>query len=277
MKIFISYSRSDAGDLADKISRSLNQDHDVFTDVNKIHIGDVWGNTIETSIATCDIFIVIVTDGSLRSPEVGKEVLLAKEKNKKIIPCFYTGISKNLIRWGLEKLQGIEFTTEFQLAREVSSKIRDLQPEQETEQETEQEPVRPSHRKLKIGLIIVIIITSVVAYGYLNHINSPNGLNEKGDSLFQEGKYDEAISYYDKAISIDPNNIYAYTAKGNVLYWLGKYDEAISYYDKGLAINPKDSTILSNKGNVLSDQNKNGQAMNYLLTSQFTLVIERPL
>ena len=39
--------------------------------------------------------------------------------------------------------------------------------------------------------------------------------------------------------------------KGNALYNLGKNNESITYYDKALAINPNDTIALNNKGNAL--------------------------
>jgi hypothetical protein len=48
MKIFVSYSRSTAGDIADATEKVLTDDgHDVFTDVNDIQLGSVWSSTIE--------------------------------------------------------------------------------------------------------------------------------------------------------------------------------------------------------------------------------------
>ena len=123
MKIFLSYSRSDAGDFAKQIHESLMDEHQVFTDINNIQLGDIWSNTIETNISTCDIFIVIVTHAALKSSEVEKEVLQARKENKKIIPCLYRGIRKDQIKWGLEKIQGIEFDDKYELARNIYFKI----------------------------------------------------------------------------------------------------------------------------------------------------------
>ena len=89
MKIFVSYSRRDASDFAEKISETLEDEHSIFTDINNIEIGDIWTNVIEDNIASCDIFLVIVTFAALKSSEVEKEVLQARNRNKKIIPCFY--------------------------------------------------------------------------------------------------------------------------------------------------------------------------------------------
>ena len=48
-------------------------------------------------------------------------------------------------------------------------------------------------------------------------------------------------------MGIDPNNIYALYNKGLALDNLGRYKEAISYYDKVLDIDPNDVDTLNNK------------------------------
>ena len=124
MKIFVSYSRRDAGDFAEQISETLEDEHDVFTDIDDIEAGDIWTNVIEDNISRCDVFIVILTFASLRSSEVEKEVLQAQKKNKKIIPCVDRGIDINQLKWDLGKFQGIEFSSKYELAREVYGKIQ---------------------------------------------------------------------------------------------------------------------------------------------------------
>jgi tetratricopeptide (TPR) repeat protein len=47
-----------------------------------------------------------------------------------------------------------------------------------------------------------------------------------------------SISKYDKALSIEPNNRDALTKKGLSIYNLGNKTDAISYFDKALQIDP---------------------------------------
>ena len=53
-------------------------------------------------------------------------------------------------------------------------------------------------------------------------------------------KLDDALKYYDKAIELNPNNIYAFINKGNALAKLGKNEEALRCYDKAIDLNPKE-------------------------------------
>ena len=59
-------------------------------------------------------------------------------------------------------------------------------------------------------------------------------LNSKGLALYNLGKYEEAITWYDKALSCRCKYVHALTNKGSALDDLGKYEEAISWYDKAL-------------------------------------------
>ena len=109
MNIFVSNSRKDAGDFAKHIDETLIDEHNVFTDVKNIQLGDVWSNTIQENISKCDIFVVLITHFALRSNEIEKEVLQAQKENKKIIPYIHRGIRRDKMKWGLETIQGVEF------------------------------------------------------------------------------------------------------------------------------------------------------------------------
>jgi hypothetical protein len=124
VKIFISYSRRDAGDFANQVDRHLsNFKYDIFTDVNDIRGGDVWNKTIEENISDSDIFVVILTHGALHSSYVEREVLQAQKEKKTIIPCFLRSVRRDKIKWGLEKIQGIEFDDRYELVRELYLRV----------------------------------------------------------------------------------------------------------------------------------------------------------
>ncbi|CCQ64165.1 TPR repeat:Sel1-like repeat:Sel1-like repeat [Crocosphaera watsonii WH 0401] len=53
-----------------------------------------------------------------------------------------------------------------------------------------------------------------------------------GVALRKQGKYDEAIAAYKKAIEINPNDAFAYNNMGLALDDQGKYDEAIAAHKK---------------------------------------------
>ena len=88
-------------------------------------------------------------------------------------------------------------------------------------------------------------------------------LYNKALALENLGRVNEAITYYDKVLAINPNDTYSLNNKGLALDGLGKHDEAITYYDKILAINPYDADALYNKGFALEELGKKSDAASY--------------
>ena len=82
-----------------------------------------------------------------------------------------------------------------------------------------------------------------------------------GICLAQTGKYEEAITCYDKAISINPNESDHWSKKCMSLSRLGKHEEAIISINKALIINPYNQKYWNTKGCTLFEQSKYEQAI----------------
>ena len=80
--------------------------------------------------------------------------------------------------------------------------------------------------------------------------NNVQALINKGRSLSQLHRFEEAITDYDKALQIEPKNIDALINKGLSLYNLGKNNDAITYFDKVLTIDPNNTFALNLKNSV---------------------------
>ena len=63
-----------------------------------------------------------------------------------------------------------------------------------------------------------------------------------GIELFSQGRYEEAIQFYDQALAINPNDKDGWNGKGDSLHNLGKYEEAITCYDFAFSVSPDDDT-----------------------------------
>jgi len=83
----------------------------------------------------------------------------------------------------------------------------------------------------------------------------------KGIVLIVHGRYKEAIECLDNAIKIRPGNVIAWYNKGLALDNLGKHIEAIEYYDKILEFNPRHTDALSGKGVALSSLRRYEEAI----------------
>jgi len=63
---------------------------------------------------------------------------------------------------------------------------------------------------------------------------------KKGMSFLEDGKYEEALDYFEKILVTNPNNPDIWNKKGVALRSLGRYDEAIESFNKALEITPRD-------------------------------------
>lgn len=84
-----------------------------------------------------------------------------------------------------------------------------------------------------------------------------------GTSYYELGLYDLSLEYMDKALSIEPNDAVEFIIKGNALYSLNRYDEALTYYHKAIE-KSKDSDSASayyGKGLIYFEMDNYGEAL----------------
>ncbi|EGK87561.1 tetratricopeptide repeat protein [Microcoleus vaginatus] len=82
-----------------------------------------------------------------------------------------------------------------------------------------------------------------------------------GNRLFSQGKRDEAIECYEKAIAIKPDWAEAYGNIGSVRSQQGNLDAAIAYYQKAVALKPQLEVLHFNIANSFLQQNKYDEAI----------------
>ena len=68
-----------------------------------------------------------------------------------------------------------------------------------------------------------------------------------GISAYRKGDYQEAISAYDKALALRPNDASRHNNRGASHHKLGRYEEAIADYDKAIALNPNSGRYWRNR------------------------------
>ena len=72
-----------------------------------------------------------------------------------------------------------------------------------------------------------------------------------GNELVKEGKNEDALMAYDKALELDPNHLSSWNNKGIVLSRLKRFEDAILCYDKAIEIDPQYANAWFNKANAL--------------------------
>ena len=67
----------------------------------------------------------------------------------------------------------------------------------------------------------------------------------------REGKFTEAISFFDRAIESDPSMAYAWHDRGVCLRELGKDEEALKNFDKTVELMPAEEELLFSRAEML--------------------------
>jgi tetratricopeptide (TPR) repeat protein len=93
----------------------------------------------------------------------------------------------------------------------------------------------------KTILILMFPLMCSISFGQ-NKAAAEKLVNE-GVAYHDKGDYDGAISRYDKALELDKDNLLALAEKAFSLLYLQKYDEAISYCQKAIATHAGDKGL----------------------------------
>lgn len=88
------------------------------------------------------------------------------------------------------------------------------------------------------NLIYILVLTTQVFF-------AKNGF-ENGNSLYQKGNYQEAITAYESVLATNKHSAELYFNIGNCYYKLNKVAPAIYNYEKALVLNPTDVEIQNN-------------------------------
>lgn len=67
----------------------------------------------------------------------------------------------------------------------------------------------------------------------------PDSLKKRGDAMFGLGRYEDAITCYDRAIHIQPNNPKLWCSLASALMKLTRYREAIACFDRAIHLKPE--------------------------------------
>ncbi|WFU28641.1 tetratricopeptide repeat protein [Bradyrhizobium sp. CB1717] len=90
---------------------------------------------------------------------------------------------------------------------------------------------------------------------------NPLSYHNRGSILAEFARdYSNAIDQFDKAIAYNPNFADAYVSKGNCLEKLQRYEDALVAYDKALAIKPDLENAWLGRGNALRNLKRHDEA-----------------
>ena len=87
--VFISYASQDRKRVLDLVDRLSAQGVSVWIDKVGIEGAAMWSQEIVSAIRDCKVFILAISKNSAGSENVAKEVALASEGRKRILPVFF--------------------------------------------------------------------------------------------------------------------------------------------------------------------------------------------
>ncbi len=105
-----------------------------------------------------------------------------------------------------------------------------------------------------------------ITYGGLPLKKSSPALNEadthfnKGVEYSDEGKLDEAIAEFTKAIALNPQDRDAYYNRGIIFHDLGQYEKAIADYSEAIKLDPRDLDAYFDRGVAYSEKGQSDKA-----------------
>ena len=90
---------------------------------------------------------------------------------------------------------------------------------------------------------------------------SLNVINVLGAALQVQGKSQEAVEVFERAIELNPGFAEAYSNRGNALKELGQLENAVASYDTAIQLKIDFADAYFNRGNALKDLGRTGQAI----------------
>lgn len=86
-------------------------------------------------------------------------------------------------------------------------------------------------------------------------------LMDKGYSLTELGRFEDALAVYDEVLASQPGFAPAWTRRGRALRMMGRFDDAIAAYDQALALSPRSAKAWRGRGMVLEMRGQKAEAL----------------
>lgn len=99
---------------------------------------------------------------------------------------------------------------------------------------------------------IVIVLTGLICLGACMTLPTSSEYATRGDGYVKDGKMDKAITAYNKALELNPDNLEVYASRGAAHYFMGHFDLAQQDFEHALKANPYHSDTYTAYGSVLA-------------------------
>ena len=122
--------------------------------------------------------------------------------------------------------------------------------------------MKPSREIVVLCLFSMIAISTTLVFA--QPAENATELFNKGMEMERANNLPQALTYFDKILETDPNNVKALIEKSNTLYGLRKVEEALEVLNKTLEVYPNNVNALVNKGIILTMISRDDEALKYI-------------
>ena len=98
------------------------------------------------------------------------------------------------------------------------------------------------------GILAVTVLALLITTGCSDELSTPQEYFDRGNSHFDDAKFEKAIADYSQAIRIDPEYATAYNNRGLSYHQLGQDEKAIDDYSQAIRIDPEYAVAYYNRG-----------------------------
>ena len=114
--------------------------------------------------------------------------------------------------------------------------------------------------KLSIAILLVIVLLTVSITTGCGGGPAARYI-EQGDELCEQGRFDEAIDEYTKAIRLDPGWEDPYWLRGLAYCELGQYERGIEDFNEAIRLCPEYGDTYYSRGVAYEEQGKKAEAI----------------
>lgn len=266
MRIFISYRRGDssghAGRLFDALQARFGHDH-VFMDISGIDSGENFVEAIDKAIRSCDALVAVIGDewlsctvGSMRRLEapddfVRTEIATALGRGIPVVPVLVEQTSMPSAASLPEPLKPLATRhahelTDARWSYDVARLIESL----------EKLGGKPTARERRTWIAAAAALAIVGALGIgsyrLLRDDDAGGVDaatyaKRGTQLLSEGRYEDAILDFDRALALEPR-AGSYYNRGLAHFSNNDVNQALADWNSAIALDPRDARAHRQRG-----------------------------
>lgn len=134
----------------------------------------------------------------------------------------------------------------------------------------------PRRKRLAAALAIFLaaLLAGSAAFGLILALRgdeSASSLFSRGAAAFEEGRYEDAVDFYERALELEPNSSTAYNMLGMAYRFLymqtrdtGYRENELEAFREAVRLDPRNHVALVNLGVTLFDQGDRAGALEYL-------------